>query len=101
MSEPTAKTLMHVDLCHAYCWVVREPDGTVLLTFDEREGSDLYLHKRADCARCRDLRQINARPRHTTREIPDYDEHKDDPKMAFAVVLAVIGEEDERGERVR
>jgi hypothetical protein len=96
-----AKTLAHIDLCHAYCWVVRQPDGSVVLTFDERQDSDLRLHGRfgADddgdpCSRCRALAS-GATPKHTTRELPDYDEHPD-PKESFVHVLAAIGEEDER-----
>lgn len=99
VAEAEAKTLAHIDLCHAYCWVIRQPGGGVILTFDERQGDDLGLHGRfgvdedGACDRCRALR-AGASPKHTTREIPDYDDHAD-PKEAFVRVLGAIGEEDE------
>lgn len=92
-----SRTLMHVDLCHAYCWVVRKPSGEIVLTFDEREDSDLALHGRfgasddgEPCERCLALRD-GAEPTHTTREIPELPE---DGKEAFAAVLTAIATED-------
>jgi hypothetical protein len=53
----------HADFCHAYAWVYE--DGTELsVTWGERTGSDLYLHSRTECDRCRAIRADEHLARH-------------------------------------
>lgn len=92
------ESLGHIDGCHFYCWVVRCDDGQVRVTFDERQGTDLALHRRDPaegeerCERCEALSR-GASPDHSTLgPITDY---PDDPKGAFMVVLAAIADHDE------
>ena len=45
--------LMHLDGCHFFVWVTREPNGHVELSYDERTGENLYLHASDEpCERC-------------------------------------------------
>ena len=93
------EALMHLDGCHFFVWVSRDPDGQVVLSFDERTGDDLYLHGRwgddgdENCARCRALRDRKARARHVTKHIGPLPEN---PKESFLRVATVVGDIDER-----
>jgi hypothetical protein len=44
----------HTDFCHAYAWVYEQGDN-LRVRWGERTDSNLYLHSRRDCARCREL----------------------------------------------
>ncbi len=46
----------HADFCHAAAWVYEEGDH-LRVTWFERTGSDLYLHSKTDCDRCREIRK--------------------------------------------
>lgn len=91
------ETLMHLDGCHFFVWVYRV-DERYFLTFQDREGDDLYLHARTagddeePCERCNALTVGLARPR---RRQVDLDPLPDDPKESFVAVLTRVGEIDE------
>ena len=96
----SVESISHLDGCHFYCWVLRMPDGTHEVTFDEREGSDLALHGRFNaredretCQRCWALRR-GASPRHERRLIPDYTPDLD-AREGFLLTLATVGGIDE------
>jgi hypothetical protein len=92
------EALMHLDGCHFYVWVLRDPDGSTVLTFAEREGTNLRLHGRFGrdgddvCERCRALRHGAAR-RSVSKHI---DPLPDDPRETFLTVAGLVGEIDER-----
>ena len=55
------ESLMHLDGWHFFVWVVRDPDGAVVLSYHERQGQNLRLHGRfggedGDCEDCHALR---------------------------------------------
>jgi hypothetical protein len=74
---------MHLDGCHFFVWVAQ--DGQ--LTFDERQGQDLYLHSMSDCPRCTALKR-GATPLHERRKV----ELPEEPKSAFMSVLVAISD---------
>jgi hypothetical protein len=78
---------MHMDGCHFYVWV----DESGRLTFDERTGQNLALHRSDEpCDRCSALSR-GAKPRHIERQL---DTLSDDPKEAFCTVVCVVSELD-------
>jgi len=86
---PHPEVLMHLDGCHFFVWVSREPSGNVELSYDERTGDNLALHASDDpCGRCSALRRGD-KPRHHVRRI---DPWPDDSREQFAAVLAKVGE---------
>jgi hypothetical protein len=100
--RPTGvESISHLDGCHFYCWVLGFPDGRREVTFDEREGSDLYLHgrfsaegKHEACPRCLTLRAGRAKPRHVQKVIADYGPDTD-AREGFLLALGTVGEIDE------
>lgn len=88
---------MHMDGCHFFVWVSRDPDGQVVLTYHERTGQDLRLHGRYgqdggdDCERCHALRNGAKRYSHS-RHLDDF---PDDAKGAFYAVMVVTAEIEE------
>lgn len=44
----------HTDFCHAYAWVYEEGDQ-LRVRWGERDGTDLMLHRKSDCDRCKTL----------------------------------------------
>jgi hypothetical protein len=97
MTAVERETLMHLDGCHFYSWVWRE-DGKVLLSFAERQGTDLMLHSRRGndgddvCDRCMALTRGAVPKPGIERELDDF---PDDAKEAFVVVAGAIEQLDE------
>ncbi len=85
---------MHLDGCHFYVWVHRDPDGQVVLSYSERVGTDLRYHGRfgADkdgaCDRCRALRS-GASAKSISLHIAELPEGAQE---SFARVLTIIAE---------
>lgn len=94
----SVESISHLDGCHFYCWLVRD-NGDYSVTFDEREGTDLALHRRdpsegeKPCARCNALRR-GAEPRHLKVALPDYPKEAD-AREGFLHTLAAVGVIDE------
>lgn len=82
--------IMHLDGCHFYVWVT-ERDGVQSLVWNERRGSDLFLHKLADCARCSALRN-GAEPQEGIALTLDPPLPLDG-KAAFVRILEVIADD--------
>lgn len=79
----------HADFCHAFAWVYE--DGEKLrVRWAERTGSDLYLHSKSDCDRCREIRKDEhaARDGEFTMEKPP---EEFSSATSFFHVLAEIG----------
>lgn len=89
------KAVMHLDGCHFFIWV-HEIDGKQWLTFYDRQGDDLKLHRRSreegeePCEGCTALSK-GREPRMVKREIS----LPDDPKESLVACLLAIAEIDE------
>jgi hypothetical protein len=77
--------LMHLDGCHFYVWV----DTEGRLTYDERTGGNLSLHRSEEpCDRCSALSR-GAKPLHIERDIAPI---PDDSKALMFKVFEALGE---------
>lgn len=88
-----AEALMHLDGCHFFVWVRRDPSGDVVLSYHERVGTDLRYHARfgGEDGRCEDciaLRDGRA-PLSVSRRV---DRWPDEAKASFLRVLEVVAE---------
>ena len=54
--RPTSSAWYHADFCHAYAWVYEDGDQ-LRVRWGERSGTDVLLHGKSDCPRCRALRR--------------------------------------------
>jgi hypothetical protein len=85
----TGETLMHLDGCHFFVWVWKR-DGQTFVDYQEREGSDLAVHRlepdEESCQRCEQLSR-GARVISERLEIPELPE---DPMESLAAVAAVL-----------
>ena len=79
----------HVDFCHAYAWVYEDGDR-LLVKWGERDGTDLLLHRKSDCSRCRDLYREKAAGRNGEFRM-DQPGADLSSSAAFFVVLAELG----------
>lgn len=80
----------HADFCHAFAWVYEDGDK-LRVRWAERTGSDLYLHSKSDCDRCREIRKDEhaARDGEFTMEKPP---EEFSSAASFFHVLAEIGQ---------
>lgn len=98
------EALMHLDGCHFYVWVFRDPDGSTVITFADREGTNLRLHGRYGhdgddtCEGCVALRDGSRKPRRVTKHIEPL---PDDAKEASITVAGIVGEIDEQHDFTR
>jgi hypothetical protein len=79
----------HADFCHAFAWVYENGDK-LRVRWGERTGSNLYLHSKSDCNRCREIRKDErvARDGEFTMEKPPAEFSSGE---SFFRVLAEIG----------
>ena len=88
MRQRTNEAWYHADFCHAFAWVYEDGDR-LRVRWSERTGSDLYLHSRSECERCREIRrdEHKARDGEFTMEKPsaEFSSH-----VSFFRVLAEI-----------
>jgi hypothetical protein len=88
-TESRPEAWYHADFCHAFAWVYEDGDK-LRVRWGERTGSDLYLHSKSDCHRCREICKDEhvARDGEFTMEKPpaEFSSHE-----SFFHVLAEIG----------
>lgn len=92
----TRESLMHLDGCHFFVWVVRDPDGSIVLIYHERDGQGLRAHGRwgdkdGVCEDCVALRN-GRKPYSHSKTL---DAFPDDAQGAFVAVLTAIAEIEE------
>jgi hypothetical protein len=88
---------MHLDGCHFFVWVSRDPDGQVVLSYYEREGQDLRLHGRFgdEDGICEDCHALKTGARKPYSHSKTLDAFPDDAKGAFLAVLTAVAEIEE------
>lgn len=78
----------HADFCHAYAWVYEDGDQ-LRVRWGERTGTDLILHSRSDCDRCREIGKDDHAARHGEFTVPKPSEDFDS-RETFVYVLVEI-----------